>query len=72
MLITSLNYDAKEKEAFLIRGYSAKLDTVFTYASGLRELAVFKAGEIKVKQASNKGTKEAEVVNFEIVFLRKK
>jgi hypothetical protein len=72
MLITSLNYDSKEKEAFLIRGYSQKLDTVFAYASGLRELDVFKAGEIKVKQASNKTTKEAEVVNFEIVFLRKK
>jgi hypothetical protein len=72
MLITSLNYDAKEKEAFLIRGYSQKLDAVFNYASSLRTLDVFKAGEIKVKQASNKVTKEGEVVNFEIVFLKKK
>ncbi len=71
MLITAVTYDSEEKEAFLLRGYSEKLDTVFTYASSLRELDVFKAGEIKVKQASNKVTKEGEVVNFEIVFLRK-
>jgi len=72
MLITSVNYDSKEKEALLLRGYSGKLDAVFNYASSLRELDVFKTGEIKVKQASSKVTKEGEVVNFEIVFLRKK
>jgi hypothetical protein len=72
MLITAVTYDSEEKEAFLLRGYSEKLDTVFTYASGLRELNVFKTGEIKVKQASNKVTKDGEVVNFEIVFLRKR
>lgn len=72
MLITSVAYDSKEKEALLLRGYSEKLDAVFNYASSLRELDVFKTGEIKVKQASNKVAKEREVVNFEIVFLRKK
>ncbi|MCX5707996.1 MAG: hypothetical protein NTY14_03325 [Candidatus Omnitrophica bacterium] len=72
MLISGIRYNSEETEALVLKGYSEKLETVFIYASALRDQETFLSGEIKVKQASSRPVKDGEVVNFEISFLRKK
>jgi len=72
VFLTAVKYDSEREERFSLQGYSANMDAVFAYAANLKELNIFDGPQIKVKYATNKKTPEAEVVQFEIVCLRKK
>jgi Tfp pilus assembly protein PilN len=71
IVLTGVKYDSQRQEKFSLRGYSEKMELIFSYASALQGLAGFSDEEVKVKYATSKTAGKNEVVQFEIVFLRK-
>lgn len=71
VFIREMDYNAQIQEEFSIKGTASRHELVFRFASDLKELVMFSDNEIKVKYATSKVTREGEIINFEILFLRR-
>jgi hypothetical protein len=67
--LTGINYE--ESRQFILRGQAAELKPIFEFASQLKDSAVFKSFNIRVRYATKRAGTAAEVIDFEIVCLKK-
>lgn len=69
--ISLINFSFEEDNQVILRGQSQQLNNVFAFASQLEKSAVFKNFNIKVRYATQKKTQTGQIVDFEIVCLKK-
>jgi len=69
VFLTSYSYE--EETQVILRGQTQELNSVFTFVSALEKLPELKKFNIKVRYASKRRTKEAEMVDFEIACINK-
>jgi Tfp pilus assembly protein PilN len=67
--LTNLSYD--EDKEIILRGTTPELNYVFKFASQLENSAIFSKFNIKVRYATKKKTQAGEIVDYEIVCLKK-
>lgn len=69
--ISLTNFSYEENNQIILRGQTPELNSIFLFVSQLEKSAVFKNFNIKVRYATKKKTQTAELVDFEIVCLKK-
>jgi len=69
--ISLTNFIYEEDNQVVLRGQTAELNSVFEFVSQLEKAAAFKNFNIKVRYATKKQTQIGEIIDFEIVGLKK-
>jgi len=69
--ISLANFIYEEDNQVALRGQTAELNSVFEFVSQLEKAAAFKNFNIKVRYATKKQTQSGEIIDFEIVCLKK-
>lgn len=69
--VSLVNLSYEEDNQVVLRGQTAQLNAVFDFVSQLEKSNVFKNFNIKVRYATSKKTQAGEMVDFEIVCLKK-
>ena len=67
--LLSLSYE--EDSQIVLRGQTQQMNSALMLVSGLKNSAVFKDFKVKLRYATQKNTQSGEIVDFEIVCLRK-
>jgi Tfp pilus assembly protein PilN len=67
--LNTLSYD--ENNQIILRGQTAELNSVFSFVAQLEGSAAFKRYNIKVRYATKKKIQTGEIVDFEIVCLKR-
>lgn len=69
--ISLINLSYEEDNQVILRGQTPELNSVFVFVSQLGKSPIFRNFNIKVRYATKKKTQAGEVVDFEIVCLKK-
>lgn len=69
--ISLVHFSDEESSRVVVRGETTALDTVFTFVSLLEKSDVFKKFNIKVRYATQKKTRAGDIIDFEIICLKK-
>lgn len=69
--ISLVNFNYEEDIRITMRGETPELNPVFAFVSGLEKSPVFNNFNVKVRYATKKKTQVGEIVDFEIICLKK-
>jgi len=69
--ISLISFSCEEDNQIILHGQTSELNSVFVFTSQLEKSTAFKNFNIKVRYATKKGTPSGEMVDFEILCIRK-
>jgi len=69
--VVLVNFSYEEDNQIILRGQSPTHDSVFAFAAGIEKSPVFSKFKPKIRYATQKRTVSGEVVDFEIICVRK-
>ena len=72
IVIKRIKYDIDQNKEYILEGTSAKIDSVFEYASALKKTGLLNDYQIKVNYVSRSESEKTKLAEFEIVLLSKK
>ncbi len=68
IILGEIRFNSEQKTKFVLKGSARQRNSVFEYASNLKDLGMFNQEEIEVKHATSKENRNRDWIDFEIVF----